>query len=150
MAHGRFAVFLNFNVGEYEGGCLRFPEFGQQTYQPPTGGAIVVSCSLLHEATPITQGRRYAYLPFLYNDADPKIRQANQRFLETTSKEATTGLGSQFLAMGYADFSLIAFHFQQTKLMPSILIPILSAVQWQRMRSRHSYWDAYSIDMDQL
>lgn len=80
-AHRRFAVSLNLNTGEYEGGCLRFPEFGQQTYQPPAGGAIVFSCSLLHEATPITQGRRYAYLPFLYDDAAAKIRQLNQNFL---------------------------------------------------------------------
>jgi peroxiredoxin/predicted 2-oxoglutarate/Fe(II)-dependent dioxygenase YbiX len=82
-AHRRFAVSLNLNTGEYEGGCLRFPEFGQQTYQPPAGGAIVFSCSLLHEATLITQGRRYAYLPFLYDEAAAKIRQANQHCLET-------------------------------------------------------------------
>ena len=37
-AHRRFAVSLNLNTGEYEGGYLRFPEFGQQTYQPPAGG----------------------------------------------------------------------------------------------------------------
>lgn len=56
-AHRRFAVSLNLNTGEYSGGCLRFPEFGQQTSQPPAGGSVVFSCSLLHEATPVTQGR---------------------------------------------------------------------------------------------
>lgn len=84
-AHRRFAVSLNLNTGEYEGGCLRFPEFGQQTYQPPLGGAIVFSCSLLHEATPMTQGRRYAYLPFLYDDAAAKVRQENLHLLGTVS-----------------------------------------------------------------
>lgn len=80
-AHRKFAVSLNLNTGEYDGGCLRFPEFGLQTYEAPPGGAVVFSCSLLHEATPVTRGRRYAYLPFLYDDAAAKIRQANLEFL---------------------------------------------------------------------
>lgn len=81
-AHRKFAVSLNLNTGDYEGGCLRFPEFGHQTYSVPAGGAVVFSCSLLHEATPVTQGLRYAYLPFLYDDAAAKIRQMNQKFLD--------------------------------------------------------------------
>ncbi|MFQ3618130.1 MAG: redoxin domain-containing protein [Cyanobacteriota bacterium] len=80
-AHRRFAVSLNLNTGEYEGGKLRFPEFGKQTYEAPAGGAVVFSCSLLHEATPVTQGLRYAYLPFLYDDAAAKIREENRQFL---------------------------------------------------------------------
>jgi len=80
-AHRRFAVSLNLNTGEYEGSLLRFPEFGRQLYESPAGGAVVFSCSLLHEATPVTQGRRYAFLPFLYDDAAAQIRQENQRFV---------------------------------------------------------------------
>jgi len=80
-AHRRFAVSLNLNTGDYEGGELRFPEFGQQTYSPPRGGAIVFSCSLQHEATPILSGKRYVFLPFLYDDAAAKIREANNAFL---------------------------------------------------------------------
>jgi predicted 2-oxoglutarate/Fe(II)-dependent dioxygenase YbiX/peroxiredoxin len=80
-AHRRFAVSLNLNTGEYEGGQLWFPEFGRQRYQPPAGGAVVFSCSLLHEATPVTQGRRYAFLPFLYDDDAARIREENLRFL---------------------------------------------------------------------
>jgi peroxiredoxin len=86
-AHRKFAVSLNLNTGEYEGGLLRFPEFGRQTHTIPAGGAIVFSCSLLHEATPVTKGRRYAYLPFLYDDAAAKIREANQQFLVEETKE---------------------------------------------------------------
>lgn len=81
-AHRRFAVSLNLNTGEYEGGLLRFPEFGRQTYTVQAGGAVVFSCSLLHEATPVTSGCRYAYLPFLYDDAAAKIRTQNQKFLD--------------------------------------------------------------------
>jgi predicted 2-oxoglutarate/Fe(II)-dependent dioxygenase YbiX len=81
-AHRRFAVSLNLNTGEYDGGRLWFPEFGRQRYLPPSGGAVVFSCSLLHEATPVTRGRRYAFLPFLYDDAAAKIREANLKFVE--------------------------------------------------------------------
>lgn len=76
-AHRRFAVSINLNSEEFEGGDLRFPEFGRRTYRPPTGGAVVFSCSLLHEATAVTRGVRYACLPFLYDDAAAKIRREN-------------------------------------------------------------------------
>lgn len=80
-AHRRFAVSINLNAEDYEGGDLRFPEFGQRTYRPPTGGAVVFSCSLLHEATPVTAGTRYCILPFLYDDAAAQIRLANAQHL---------------------------------------------------------------------
>ncbi len=76
-AHRRFAVSLVLNSGEFEGGQVRFPEFGQQTYSPPAGGAVVFSCSLLHEATKVTSGKRYCYLPFLYDDAAAQVRAQN-------------------------------------------------------------------------
>jgi predicted 2-oxoglutarate/Fe(II)-dependent dioxygenase YbiX len=81
-AHRRFAVTINLNSGDYEGGDLRFPEFGARTYRAPTGGAVVFSCSLLHEATPVTRGTRYAFLPFLYDDAAAKQREANNPHLD--------------------------------------------------------------------
>jgi len=80
-AHRKFAVTINLNAGDYEGGDLRFPEFGARTYRAPTGGAIVFSCSLLHEATPVTSGKRYAFLPFLYDEEGARIREKNDPFL---------------------------------------------------------------------
>jgi predicted 2-oxoglutarate/Fe(II)-dependent dioxygenase YbiX len=80
-AHRRFAVSINLNAEDYDGGDLRFPEFGQRTYRPPTGGAVVFSCSMLHEATRVTRGRRYAFLPFLYNEVDARLREENLKFL---------------------------------------------------------------------
>ncbi len=80
-AHRRFAVTLNLNTGEYEGGELRFPEYGEQTYVAPAGGAVVFACGMLHEATPVKRGRRYAYLPFLYDEAAAKIREQNRGFV---------------------------------------------------------------------
>ncbi|HSA81658.1 MAG TPA: 2OG-Fe(II) oxygenase, partial [Geminicoccaceae bacterium] len=80
-AHRRFAVTINLNAEDFEGGDLRFPEFGPRPYRAPTGGAVVFSCSLLHEAQPVTAGRRYAFLPFLYDEAAARIRVANNRYL---------------------------------------------------------------------
>lgn len=79
---GRYVVLcLHLNTGEYEGGQLRFLEFGRQLYTAPVGGAVVFSCSLLHEAMPVTRGNRYMFLPFLYDDDAAKIRQQNRQFL---------------------------------------------------------------------
>ena len=81
-AHRRFAVTLNLNAEEFEGGELRFPEYGSHLYKPPTGGAVVFSCSLLHEAMPVRKGRRYVFLPFLYDDAAAAIREQNNAYLD--------------------------------------------------------------------
>lgn len=81
-AHRRFAVTINLNAGEYGGGDLRFPEYGPRTYRAPTGGAIVFSCSMLHEATPVIQGKRYAFLPFLYDDEAAQMREENNPYLD--------------------------------------------------------------------
>jgi hypothetical protein len=84
-AHRRFAVTINLNAEDYEGGDLRFPEFGDRRYRAPTGGAVVFSCSLLHEALPVTKGKRYAYLPFLYGEAEAELRERNKDFLDVRS-----------------------------------------------------------------
>ena len=57
-AHRRFAVTMNLNAEEYEGGDLRFPEYGLRSYRAPTGGAVVFSCSMLHEALPAGHRQR--------------------------------------------------------------------------------------------
>ena len=80
-AHRKFAVTINLNAEGYEGGDLCFPEFGRETYRAPTGGAIVFSCSLMHEALPVTRGRRYCVLPFLYDEAASVIREATRHLI---------------------------------------------------------------------
>ncbi len=74
--HRRFAVTINLN-GDYEGGDLIFPEFGTRTYRAPHGGAVVFSCGALHQVTPMTRGTRYAFLSFLYGEADARLRELN-------------------------------------------------------------------------
>lgn len=76
-AHRKFAVSLSLNAEDHEGGELVFPEFGLRTYRPPTGGATVFSCNLLHAATPVTRGERFVVVPFLFDDAGERLRQAN-------------------------------------------------------------------------
>jgi predicted 2-oxoglutarate/Fe(II)-dependent dioxygenase YbiX len=65
VAYRRFALSVNLNNGEYVGGEFRFPEFGPHRYSPATGGALVFSCSLLHEVLPVQRGTRYAMTTFL-------------------------------------------------------------------------------------
>ena len=85
-AHRRFACSINLNAEDFEGGDLTFAEFGPRTYRPPTGGAVVFSCSLLHEATPVTRGKRYAFLPFFYDAEAAAIRAANRGTFETAEE----------------------------------------------------------------
>ena len=80
-AHRRFAVSINLNA-EFEGGEISFPEYGPRSFKPPPGGAVVFSCSLLHAVSPVTQGRRFAFLPFLFDEEAAKLREANRQFLD--------------------------------------------------------------------
>jgi peroxiredoxin/predicted 2-oxoglutarate/Fe(II)-dependent dioxygenase YbiX len=79
-AHRRFAVSINLNA-EFEGGEVSFPEYGPQSFKPPPGGAVVFSCSILHAVSPMTAGRRFAFLPFLYDEEAAKVREENNKFL---------------------------------------------------------------------
>jgi predicted 2-oxoglutarate/Fe(II)-dependent dioxygenase YbiX/peroxiredoxin len=82
--HRRFAVTLNLN-NDYEGCDLLFPEFGRRSYRAPHGGAVVFSCGALHQVTPVTRGRRYAFLAFLYGEADAKLRETNNARLDANA-----------------------------------------------------------------
>jgi len=64
-AFREFAVSINLNTQDYEGGELMFPEFDDSGYSAPAGGAMIFSASLLHEAAPVTKGSRYVILSFL-------------------------------------------------------------------------------------
>jgi predicted 2-oxoglutarate/Fe(II)-dependent dioxygenase YbiX/peroxiredoxin len=79
-AHRRFAVSVNLN-DDFDGGEVSFPEYGRRSFKAPAGGAVVFSCSLLHAVSKVTRGKRYAFLPFLYDDAAAAIREKNNQFL---------------------------------------------------------------------
>ena len=79
-AHRRFAVSVNLN-DDLDGGEVNFPEYGPRSFKAPPGGAVVFSCSLLHRVSKVTRGRRFAFLPFLYDDAAARIRKENARYI---------------------------------------------------------------------
>jgi predicted 2-oxoglutarate/Fe(II)-dependent dioxygenase YbiX/peroxiredoxin len=84
--HRRFAVTINLNK-DYDGCDLVLPEFGRRTYRAPQGGAVVFSCGALHQVTPVTSGRRYAFLAFLYSEADAALREANNAKLHQSAAQ---------------------------------------------------------------
>jgi 2OG-Fe(II) oxygenase superfamily len=84
-AHRKFACSLNLN-DDFMGGDLRFAEFGPATYRPPVGGAVVFSCGLMHEATRVTEGRRYAFLPFFHDEAGAAVLAAYQARVGATAE----------------------------------------------------------------
>jgi len=79
-AHRRFALSVLLN-DDYEGGEISFPEYGSRGYKPAAGGAVVFSCSLLHKVEKMTAGRRYVFVPFLYDEEAARQREANNAFL---------------------------------------------------------------------
>ena len=86
-AYRMFACSLNLN-DDCDGGDLRFAEFGGATYRPPLGGAVVFSCSLMHEVLPVRRGRRYALLPFFYDETGAA------RLAEYQARQAQTEVAS--------------------------------------------------------
>ncbi|WP_342150278.1 2OG-Fe(II) oxygenase [Methylorubrum sp. SB2] len=83
-AHRRFAVSINLNA-EFEGGEVSFPEYGRRSFKAPPGGAVIFPCALLHAVSRVTAGRRFAFLPFLYDEAAAKMREANAGYLNEGS-----------------------------------------------------------------
>ena len=67
VAFRQFALSINLNTEEYEGGHLLFPEYNSHCFKPARGAGVVFSASLLHEATPVLKGSRYVLLTFLHN-----------------------------------------------------------------------------------
>ena len=64
-----------------------FRNSAAESYRAPDGGAVVFSCGALHQVTPITRGRRYAFLAFLYGEADAALREANNSRLNESAAQ---------------------------------------------------------------
>lgn len=78
-AHRRYALTLLLNDG-YDGGYLRFPEYGPALYRGAPGAAVVFSCNLLHEVTDVTAGERVALVTFFYGEAEAaELRKRAQK-----------------------------------------------------------------------
>ncbi|WP_237479902.1 2OG-Fe(II) oxygenase [Lichenibacterium dinghuense] len=96
-AHRRFAVSINLNA-DFEGGEVSFPEYNPRGIKAPPGWAVVFPCAALHMVSRVTSGRRYAFLPFVYDEAGAAIRQAYLRSLQPAAAPAGgAGLGGEAL-----------------------------------------------------
>jgi predicted 2-oxoglutarate/Fe(II)-dependent dioxygenase YbiX/peroxiredoxin len=71
--HRRFAISINLNA-DFEGGSVCFPEYNMRGIKAPAGWAVVFPCAILHQVHKVTAGRRYAFLPFVYDEAGARIR----------------------------------------------------------------------------
>jgi predicted 2-oxoglutarate/Fe(II)-dependent dioxygenase YbiX len=76
FGHRRFAMTLSLNAGDYTGGGVRFPEYDPAPIDPPRGGAVVFSCSLLHEAVEVEAGTRFILSNFFWGSAEEAQRKA--------------------------------------------------------------------------
>jgi predicted 2-oxoglutarate/Fe(II)-dependent dioxygenase YbiX len=65
-AHRRFTMTINLNAGDYEGGALRFREYGDHLYEVERGTAVIWSAALLHEVMPVTRGDRFVLGVHMY------------------------------------------------------------------------------------
>lgn len=79
--HRRYAVSINLN-DDFGGGEVCFPEYRAKGIKAPAGWAVVFPCAILHAVNPVTSGSRYAYLPFVYDEAGRALRDANREKLE--------------------------------------------------------------------
>lgn len=71
----RYALSLALN-DDWDGGGLSFPEFGSRQYRLEAGSAIVFPVSLLHQVHPVTSGKRFVLLSFLYAEEGARSRRA--------------------------------------------------------------------------
>jgi len=79
-AHRRFALSINLN-DDFTGGELVFPEYSSRRYKVPVGAGVIFAGALMHAVTPVVSGRRYAFLPFLYDEAAAAEREKNSSAL---------------------------------------------------------------------
>lgn len=84
-AHRRFTVPINLN-DDFEGGEVSFPEYNPRGIKAPSGWAVVFPCAALHMVSRVRRGRRYAFLPFVYDEVGDAIRQA---YLAKQAQEKT-------------------------------------------------------------
>jgi hypothetical protein len=75
-AHRRFGISIDLNE-EFEGGSVSFPEYNDRGLKVPPGWAVVFPCGILHAVSRVTRGRRYAFLPFVYDEEGAKFERNN-------------------------------------------------------------------------
>ncbi len=82
-AHRKFALSINLNE-DFDGGEVTFPEYGRKVYKPMPGGGVAFSSSLLHEARPVTRGKRFGLFTFFTDE------EGSRRETEMIAKHGNT------------------------------------------------------------
>ena len=78
VAFREFALSVNLNTGDYQGGNLIFPEYNDHRYSAPAGAGMIFATSVLHEATPVLSGSRYVLLTFFHGEAAERQRRVQE------------------------------------------------------------------------
>ncbi len=78
LGYRRIALTINLN-DDYDGGELRFPEYGEHLYRPTQGGAIAFSCSMMHEVKKVTSGNRFMLVGFFHGETEEVYRRSYQQ-----------------------------------------------------------------------
>lgn len=73
LGYRRFAISIQLSDG-FEGGGVRFNEYGDDVVIPPKDSAVIFSCAVLHEAVKVTAGSRFILLTFVHGDEDEAFR----------------------------------------------------------------------------
>jgi predicted 2-oxoglutarate/Fe(II)-dependent dioxygenase YbiX len=84
-AHRRYALSVALNE-DYAGGDLMFPEYNRRHHRVPRGWAVVFPCAILHAVTPVTKGRRFVFLPFLFDEAAARMQERNRATMAENAK----------------------------------------------------------------
>ena len=72
-AHRRFAVSINLN-DDFVGGAVRLPEYNGRGIKAPRAGRWCSRARSCMRWLRVVKGRRYAFLPFMYDEQCQKIR----------------------------------------------------------------------------
>lgn len=78
LGYRRIAVTLHL-TDDYEGGGMRFAEYGPRVYRPNAGGAVAFSCGMMHEGLKVTKGERIVLVGFFHGAEEEKFRQDRAR-----------------------------------------------------------------------
>jgi len=77
--------FAGVEIPGVRGRAVSFPEYNTRGYKALPGWAIVFPGAALHAVSRVSSGRRYAFLPFVYDEVGAEIRARNMDRLSLTA-----------------------------------------------------------------
>jgi predicted 2-oxoglutarate/Fe(II)-dependent dioxygenase YbiX len=75
MTFRRIGMSISLN-DDWDGGGICFPEFSKKPFKLPVGDALIWPASLLHQVSPITKGKRFVLISFLYDLEGAELRRS--------------------------------------------------------------------------